>query len=374
MQLIYRIIFFLFIVGLFFDRSELILVFYSTTILYIIVSVFLNFKYLFNSKQPYIIKGFFLFTIFSAVSIFWSIEPQLSKDMTFRLFLILILLFITYYNNVKYDLFKTFVYALLAGLAINFIMLLFFNSYGIGESGRFSGTLSNSNSLSIIVIFSIFFYSLFTKLKTKSSSIFFLFVLMICFSLILSTGSRKGLLFGSLITVISILSFAKTNKKFYLYLLFLIPISIVSIIEYVDFSNILALERLQGTLDYLNTGEGDSSTKFRFIFIDLAYNTFLDNKFFGIGIDAFKHFTGIYAHNNYLEILADLGVIGFIIYYSIYFPILKNSVIQRKNLLFISMIITVLIMEYAVVNYYTRIFWIFMLFFSDQLEKQKSLG
>lgn len=374
MTLSVKILFFLFIVGLFFDRPELIIIFYSTTILYIIVSVFLNFKHLFNSKQPYLIKGFLLFIIFSAISILWSIEPQLSKNMVIRLLLILLLLFVTYYNNKKYDLFKTFIYALLLGVLINFIILLFFKSFGMGEDDRFCGTLANSNMLSIILIFLIFFYTLYTKFQTKSSSIIYLIVISMCLFLILSTGSRKGLLFGSIISLISILSFAKSNKKFYWYLLILIPVFMALVLEYIDFSNIIALERLQGTLDYLNTGEGDSSTKFRFIFMDLAYNTFLDNKLIGIGIDAFQHFEGYYAHNNYLEILADLGIVGFLIYYSIYFPILKNSVIQRKNLLFISMIITVLIMEYAVVNYYTRIFWIFMLFFSDQLEKQKSLG
>ena len=358
---------------MFFDRPNNIYIFYTTTITYILGSLFYNFKNIFNTKQPLLIRRFFVFLLFAAISILWSLEPMLSKQMIFRLSLILILLLLTYYNNIRCNLFKFFIYALTAGLIINFISFFIFRGINIDEDGRFSGTLSNSNILAIIGVFSIFFYSLYVQNSEKKSAFLFTVFLGISLFLIMATGSRKGLVLGSFITLFSIRSFAQKQKQYYFILLVLLPVLLLYIIQSGFSENIIAVERLQESFSFFKTGEGDSSTKWRLHFIDTAYNVFRENMAFGVGIDAFQHFTtlGQYAHNNYLEILADLGVIGFLLYYSIYFPIIVKAIKQRKNGIFVAMIIAILIMEVAVVTYYTRIFWIFMFFFYEKLSIHK---
>jgi len=373
MKSIIKLTFFLFIVGLFFNRPNNIFIFYTTSITYIITSLLINFKHLLSTKQPYLVKRFLIFLLFSAASILWSVEPLLSIRMVIRLFLILILLSITYYNNKKYKLFKTLVYSLITGLFINLIVLILFKENAMDLPGRFSGTMTNANLLAIIIIFIVFFYSLYEQKEKKPSAILFTIVIGISLIIILATGSRKGLLLGSLITFISIRSFARRQKKYYLALLIFLPIISLYIIQTGYFNNLIAIERLKESISFFNTGVGDSSTKFRWSFIEIAYDIFNKNVAIGVGIDAFQHYTalGLYAHNNYLEILADLGLVGFVLYYSIYFPIIKESIKQRKNIIFVVMIFVVLIMEVASVNYYTRIFWIFMLFFYEQLTIQK---
>ena len=65
-----------------------------------------------------------------------------------------------------------------------------------------------------------------------------------------------------------------------------------------------------------------------------------------------------YCHNNQLELLSTLGIIGFIIYYSIYAMILirsfKNLKKERNidNILPFIFIITLIVFEYGIVSYY----------------------
>lgn len=51
-----------------------------------------------------------------------------------------------------------------------------------------------------------------------------------------------------------------------------------------------------------------------------AINTGLNNPIFGVGLHNSMFYTAIgkYAHNNFAEIFADLGLIGFSIFYSLY--------------------------------------------------------
>ena len=58
-----------------------------------------------------------------------------------------------------------------------------------------------------------------------------------------------------------------------------------------------------------------------------AFNVFADSPFIGKGLDNFRLFSasGLYAHSNYLELLADTGIIGFILFYMVYIMVWRNS-------------------------------------------------
>ena len=107
----------------------------------------------------------------------------------------------------------------------------------------------------------------------------------------------------------------------------------------------------------------DSSLALRSYYIDMAKSYFEESPLFGIGMNNFTyriHDYGVrlsYAHNNYMEIAADLGIIGLIMYYWFYIYLLlklaKHVLNGKKNALpYFAMMILLLIFEYGMVNYY----------------------
>ena len=71
--------------------------------------------------------------------------------------------------------------------------------------------------------------------------------------------------------------------------------------------------------------EFDSSTLKRNLMIERGFEKWLDSPLWGHGFDSFKYFnassvTGhlYYSHNNYVELLYNQGVVGFVTYYGFY--------------------------------------------------------
>ena len=68
-----------------------------------------------------------------------------------------------------------------------------------------------------------------------------------------------------------------------------------------------------------------------------GYQTWLENKYIGEGVKSFKKNCpkanvkncGAHPHNYYLEILADLGLVGFILIFSIFLILIYRSFIKK---------------------------------------------
>lgn len=67
-------------------------------------------------------------------------------------------------------------------------------------------------------------------------------------------------------------------------------------------------------------GGADESSMERARLLHDAINTGLNNPVFGVGLHNSMYYTtiGMYAHNNFAEVFADLGIVGFSIFYSLY--------------------------------------------------------
>jgi O-antigen ligase len=91
--------------------------------------------------------------------------------------------------------------------------------------------------------------------------------------------------------------------------------------------------------DYLvsriaKTLEGDTSN--RDIIYAAAYNTWLNaenihNTIFGFGTDGTTHLIGIRAHNDWLEILIDFGILGIFFYFSFLSSIVRTIWRNKHN-------------------------------------------
>lgn len=127
----------------------------------------------------------------------------------------------------------------------------------------------------------------------------------------------------------------------------------------------------------LGTGETDGSTSLRLKMIDWGIEWFRERPYLGYGINNYRYLLGInkntsfgikgaYAHNNYIELLVDVGIIGLFLYYYIYINMLKKYLRKKDelNLLQICMLgvlISILIIEYGIVSYYDKFLQLLLL-------------
>lgn len=166
-----------------------------------------------------------------------------------------------------------------------------------------------------------------------------LLLFCIIFFLMIVSGGRKTIIaiIGSLVLFI-MLKKTKSIRHIVrnLAISIIIVVSIFLIIFHVPFLYDLIGERFEGLFN-LFSGQGSevSGDDTRKQIFDLAFTGWLERPLLGHGIDSFKFYnqaiTGhfYYAHNNFVELLYDLGVTGFLSFYWIFFYIfrqLKSSV------------------------------------------------
>ena len=178
-------------------------------------------------------------------------------------------------------------------------------------------------------------------------------------------GSRKG----ALIIFVSWPMFVFLKNKFVKKIIYIIVFSIVGIflIKFIMTNRVfydLVGERLHNLFSkFFGAGSGDGSITEREKFIELGWNLFCQKKLFGWGTDGFaiqmQRIIGryVYSHCNYIEMLCNFGILGFVLYYVYYFTIIKTTVLQifkKNSYIIFSFIIFVLflVFEYGFVSYY----------------------
>lgn len=123
-------------------------------------------------------------------------------------------------------------------------------------------------------------------------------------------------------------------------------------------------ERFEGLFDFF-TGKGSnvSSDDTRGQIFVLALKGWLDQPLLGHGIDSFKSFnravTGhfYYAHNNFAELLYDVGIVGFALFYYMFVYIYKrlkliNADYYKYKILGYGLLVELLIFDVGGVSYY----------------------
>ena len=191
----------------------------------------------------------------------------------------------------------------------------------------------NSNSVGVGLCFAIFSgYILFVNQKSHFVvKIFYFFSAVIMMVAILLTGSRKSFL----IIMMPIFYFLyKKQKKHFLLLIIAAPIMVFCFYELIMNVEIFyeaigtRVEDMIAILSDDTTGGEDTS---RLTLINFGLNKFWDNPILGVGINNFRVLSeqiypgkNFYAHNNYVELLVDIGIVGIVIYYSAYYYLYLN--------------------------------------------------
>lgn len=239
------------------------------------------------------------------------------------------------------------------GLSIHY---MFSRRLGLGPGFNYVNRLAMAAAIAFIIVL----YNYLTKSQKKSICISEMIWLL---SVILLTGSRKGLLM--LCVGISVLPYLLYPTKRYRMLLlsFVGILFIYFLIMYVPFLyNIIGI-RLEALLKYVFAKEvegGSIIARQNYVTLGMIY--IKESPWRGYGLNTFQFLPGargIYSHNNYIELLIGGGIIALVLHYISYLIVLVKlffSSIKGDSLskLMVAIFISMLSIEYALVSYYYR--------------------
>lgn len=279
-------------------------------------------------------KLFLSFIIFCGLSALFAIDRESSLKMCATLFVYFMIMTSIHIYVAKKDKLDWFIFSLcFGGIAL---ALYNFYFYGVGNyllklaSGiRVGGEITNVNTIGRFCSFSAiicFWYALY-KDKVQYYA-----PMILCTFIALGSGSRKSLvalLFGC--CVLYLLKGSLRQKLTGIVRMLIFLIGFMMILQLPLFERISTrFERFASVFDDSSSTAVDNSTYLRSMFIKYGLEYFLSSPFMGVGINN-AHFiafraTGYdyYLHNNYVELLASIGIIGTLIYYLLYlYPISK---------------------------------------------------
>jgi len=238
-------------------------------------------------------------------------------------------------------------------------------NYEIYEFGRFIGSVGNPNKLSKIMTISIF--SSIMLLRTKERIFIFKWGLILnvflALFVIFMTASKQAIILAPILILFSI-NYGKGKIKNILLIAVLIiglykvatdflpNVEFLEIFKKFEYRIVSFYETIYGT----NSG---ASTSEREYLLFRGIEIFSERPIFGAGMNNFRFFELKYAHNNYIELLVGVGLIGTIIFYRLYFVVIKKIIKMRalkiKSILY-TMVLVLLLMDLITVTYTASLF------------------
>lgn len=251
------------------------------------------------------------------MSLFYSIDLRLSfHEISTFIMVILIYLLIASLVNSSSDIRLVQQCLMISAIISVFFMFFAWTAGGFMRKGAFEAD-PNFFALSLIMTIPITINEVSltkSKLWKVLSAVMFLVIIFAT----LATFSRGGLV---TLIVVMIFMFSKTKKS----VLFVLPIIIISGFAFAIF---VSTATIQVEPLGLASGQRISALVYRLSAMRSAFHVFMDHPLFGVGVGNFIRYYHQYsilpssysvfvAHNMYLEILANLGLIGFIPFSSI---------------------------------------------------------
>jgi len=235
----------------------------------------------------------------------------------------------------------------------------------------------NSYSTHLMYVSVVSLYYVFFKNEKKYAFPSAILLIMQALS-----GSRKNLIVLLIITLFMVFAQGNIKKKVkYLFIVILCVGVAIYAFNNVAFLNKYSKVFMDLFLSFFGNTVVDNSTLERTYLIQTALKVWIENPIIGVGWENFALYNdlNLLAHNNYLELLASLGVIGFVIYYSNYVRLFWDS-IQKKydqpiNRLMQSFIMSLFIIEIGSVTATSRerMFIILMIFFCRSIQEKRKV-
>lgn len=325
-----------------------------------------------------------LFSFVSFLSLAWALSTTLVMTVL-KSTVVYILLFSLLAASIKSrrDI-DVLLSLILAASVVNALYLLIKNPDLItSASDEIGGRLGtdenwNANLVGMMCAFGtviVLYFMLKQKKKKPLPSILFLVLFVFLAFASFVTGSRKAFL--AVIVGLFIYLLLRFKHRRFRILIFLAGITVITFLLIYNVPvlyNIIGW-RVEGLIASLTgKGEVDHSTIVRQQLTDIAVEAWKDRPLLGWGTDCVRIFSeaelgkSLYAHNNYLELLADLGILGFTCFYWGYAYCIFKTWQHRADdtaKLMLALIVLMLVLAIGCVHYNDFLFGVqTMLFFS----------
>lgn len=327
----------------------------------------------------------------SCISIVYALNRSVSFDSIKTLIILFMILFLIDDEIGSQEDIEIYMKLFLVSLFIMIIYVLIkvdLKSFQLAQHGEATTGLWNGNDVGMKCALFIIIILYFIDNSTKKMQRLFLVISTVpAVVLVYYTASRKAFLMVAL--GISLFYYLKhPTKKIRNLLVIIVGIYIA----YMLIMNIDALYnaigwRIEGALAmFQKGGKADSSALLRARYIQVGVNAWKKSPIIGYGINNYRvinlretgHFT--YSHNNFIEILVGVGVIGFLIYYSYYIKLLFEYIKmyfkhQTDKILNITGICFLLMffMQFGVVSYSSIEQMLLILFMTKAVEFNKKM-
>ncbi len=338
------------------------------------------------TKWQIVLLSFFL------VSVFWaySREQAITIWIAYLGRSIIILYIYSYLLMTKNFIYVSKIFV----LAVVLVNLHFLVAFGIsGMLAARAETIDlgqgwNANALGMQSVVACFLIINILSHK-KNNELFKFAILPFLIFFILLTGSKTCffLLFGSILMVY----FLKSNRKIFT---LVVIFSIIVLLSYMVFNVPFLYEVIGERLEIMIKGfttfdattkttlEGSASDNIRLVMLFEGWQWFLEKPVLGYGVGNFQEMFGeinggkeFYAHNNYIELLVDTGIVGAILYYWLYVNIIWKSIkgSSKYELSVASFLIVLMIAEFGHVSYLVFCIQFLLCFFICNIDLKKQV-
>lgn len=332
----------------------------------------------------------FVFAMYCFISSLWAINPSdaIEKGITITEILLSFSVFYWTYTTMP----NAFVNLLKAIMWGGYIVVAFaFATDGINgvimtvmTGGRLESSFDNVNAVALLCAFSIIL-SIYFILDKKS--LLLLIMDLPTIVLLAACGSRKAmviLVLGSL-AVYLFKSNAQNKAQVILRIITTFIFLIITLFVVMQMEIFAGLnQRMEGLIAMLTgVGDIDHSAMVRQEMSELGYKIFFEHPLGGIGagnahiIDAKVLGEDCYLHNNYAEVLANGGIIGFFLYYRLYYRVFlrtkrQGSLGTPEGRIVLILLVSILLADFGLVSYYSKIYYFFLLTFNIYLYHNKN--
>ncbi|WP_179091100.1 O-antigen ligase [[Flexibacter] sp. ATCC 35208] len=270
-------------------------------------------------------------------------------------------------DNIKA--FDMVLFGITVGLLVGFVFNVFIPQLDeFGRTGRYAGTLGNANLFSLMVNFCISFLLQRYKLYSKFWRNLVLIFIVLAAHQVLMSGSKLGLLmylFNILYLIFYIRVIRNITVLVFISIL-LIFLSGFFISNFMVDNNSEAFVRFQYLQDVFagNRSYSDSDL-LRYNLAVKGWDMWTQQPLFGWGYGAFVYLGGydLYSHNNMIELLANTGVIGFLLFHAALIQLIimayRSDIYRKNNIIWTCYFaLMVIVSSFAIVLLGEKLFWL----------------
>lgn len=260
-----------------------------------------------------------LFTFWNITSYFWSLDKDRTLERSISLFLVMVIYWVVTDIVHKKDDFARLCYSYSLGaliLALTGVYnIIAGNSYN-DLSNRYSGIGYDPNNFGIFILSAVPIFDQAIREFRKPSPILSWVFLAFMTIVALSTGSRSALIAAGIINLYMIVSNVSLKRNALRSVTALTTFALLLGVTWRAQSTFIPVEALtRASSELAVSGEDERSLIWR-----EAFSMWLDDWLIGVGSNAFYSVSdvGFQIHNTFISALAELGIVGFLIWASLW--------------------------------------------------------